>query len=500
MTGKLWLLVPILVTAAIAADDGFQEIQSRIGSFTLKNGMTFIVVERHQAPVASFLTYADVGSVQEVKGITGLAHIFEHMAFKGTPTLGGKNYAEEKLALDRVDQAFLALRDERNKGARADPQKLKELETAFKAAQDGAGQFVVKNEYADAIDRAGGRNLNAATGQDFTRYFFSLPSNSSELWFFLESERFLHPVLREFYKEKDVVMEERRMSIESQPVGKLIEEALHAAYKAHPYGDPVLGHMSDLQEITRPDAEAFFKKYYQPSNLVSVIAGDVNPKQIQEFAETYFGRIPSGPKPEPLRTVEPPQEAERRVTLRLQAEPLVLMGYHRPGINHPDNAAYLALGSLLSDGRSSRLYRGLVRDQKIAVQAFGFTGFPGQKYPELFLFGAFTAPDHKNQEIEKAIEREIERLKNDPVTAEELEGVKRRTRANLINELRDNLQLANDLADAQVLTGDWHNVFKQIEKISAVTPADIQRIAKSTFIDNNKTVATIEKLETAPAK
>jgi predicted Zn-dependent peptidase len=252
--------------------------------------------------------------------------------------------------------------------------------------------------------------------------------------------------------------------------------------------------MSDLQEITRPDAEAFFQKYYQPSNLVSVIAGDVDPKAIREFAETYFARIPSGPKPEPLRTVEPSQEAEHRVTLRLEAEPLVLMGYHRPDVNHPDNAAYKALSSLLSDGRSSRLYRSLVRDQKIAVQAFGFTGFPGQKYPELFLFGAFPAPGHKNDEIEKAIGHEIERLKNEPVTAEELAGVKRRTRANLINELRDNTQLANDLADAQVLTGDWHNLFRDIDKIDAVTPADIQRIAKSTFSDTNKTVAVIEKV------
>lgn len=491
---KLAVLVALLAATASAADDGFQEIQSRISSFTLQNGMTFIVVERHQTPVASYLTYADVGSVQEVKGITGLAHIFEHMAFKGTPGIGGKNYAGEKLALDRVDEAFFALRDERRKGTSADPAKLKDLEAAFQAAQEAAEQFVAKNEYADAVERAGGRNLNAGTAEDWTRYFFSLPSNSSELWFFLESERFFHPVLREFYKEREVVMEERRMSIESHPFGKLIEEAMHAAYRAHPYGEPVLGHMSDLQEITRPDAEAFFRKYYQPSNLVNVIAGDVDPKAMKQFAETYFGRIPSGPKPEPLRTVEPPQEAEHRVTLRLQAEPLVLMGFHRPDVNHPDNAAYRALGSLLSDGRSSRLYRSLVRDQKIAVQAFGVTGFPGQKYPELFLFGAFPAPGHTNQEIEKAFARQIERLQNEPVTAEELAGVKRRARANLIHELRDNTQLANNLADAQVLTGDWRNLFRDIDKIEAVTPADIQRVAKSTFVNSNKTVAVIEKV------
>jgi predicted Zn-dependent peptidase len=483
-----------LLSSGVCAAESFQEIQARITSFTLKNGMTFVVMERHQAPVATFLTYADVGSVQEVKGITGLAHIFEHIAFKGSPAIGGKNYEEERLAMDRLDQAFLALRGEQHKGAKADPQKVKELETAFQAAQEGAGKFVVKNEYGDAIERTGGRDLNAGTGWDSTRYFFSLPSNSAELWFFLESEHFLRPVMREFYKEKDVVMEERRMRTESQPTGKLLEEALHAAYKAHPYGEPVVGHMSDLQEITRPDAEAFFKKYYGPGSLTSVIVGDVDPKKIRDLAETYFGRIPAVPKPEPLRTVEPPQDAEHRVTLRLQAERLVLVAYHKPDMFHPDNAVYRALSGVLSEGRSSRLYTSLVRDQKLAVQAFGFPDLPGKKYPGLFTFVVAPAPGHENAEAEKALLAEIERLKNEPVTAEELEGVKRRARAGLINGLGDNLQLANGLADWQALTGDWRNLFRDLEHLDAVTPADIQRVAKEIFTVNNRTVATIEPL------
>ena len=501
-TGKFKVLPAalFLCLGAVAAEDSFQEIQSHIGSFTLKNGMTFIVLERHQAPVASFLTYADVGSVQEVKGITGLAHIFEHMAFKGTPTLGGKNNAEERLALDRVDQAFYALRDERRKGSKADPQKLKQLAADFTAAQDGAGKFVVKEEFSDAIERNGGRGLNASTSWDWTRYYFSLPSNSAELWFFLESERFLHPVFREFYKERNVVMEERRMRSESNPQGRLIEELMHAAYKAHGYGEPVVGHMSDLQEITRPDGEAFFKRYYQPSNLVSVIVGDVDPKQVRTLADTYFARIPSGPKPEPVRTVEPPQDAERHVTVRAQSQRIVALAYHKPDVNHPDNAVYDAISSVLSEGRSSRLNRALVRDKKLAVAAMGMQGLPGRKYPGLFLFAGITAQGHTNQEVEKALSDEIERLKNEPVTAEELDGVKQRARASLINSLRDNMGLANNLADWQVLTGDWRNLFKQVDRINAVTPADIQRVAKATFKDNNKTVAALEPLESAQGK
>ena len=439
------LLLLSALTVPVPGAESFQEIQSHITSFTLKNGMTFVVMERHQAPVATFLTYADVGSVQEVKGITGLAHIFEHIAFKGSPAIGGTNYEEERLALDRVDQAFFASATNAA-GARNRCRKLRTWKRPFKPRRK-ARKFVVKNEYGDAIERTGGRDMNAGTGWDSTRYFFSLPSNSAELWFFLESEHFLRPVMREFYKEKDVVMEERRMRTESQPTGKLLEEALHAAYKAHPYGEPVVGHMSDLQEITRPDAEAFFKKYYVPNNLVSVIVGDVDPKKIRDLAETYFGRIPAGPKPEPIRTVEPPQDAEHRVTLRLQAERLVLMAYHKPDGQHPDNAIYRALSGILSEGRSSRLYTSLLRDQKIAVQAFGFPDLPGKKYPGLFTFVAATAPGHENQECEKALDAEIERLKKEPVSAEELAGVKRRARAGLINGMGDKRSLANSRAD-----------------------------------------------------
>jgi predicted Zn-dependent peptidase len=492
------VLRTLFLAGAIAlaglAQQEFREIESRVTEFTLKNGMKFLVLERKKAPVASFVTYADVGSAQEVKGITGLAHLLEHMAFKGTDKIGTKDYARERVALEKVEQAYAALREEKRKGAKADPEKLKKLEEAFRQAQEEAGKYVASNEFGEAVERAGGRQLNATTAADRTMYFFSLPSNHMELWFWLESERFLNPVFREFYKERDVVMEERRL-MESQPVGKLLEEFLAAAYKAHPYGEPVIGHMSDLENLTTADAVAFFRKYYIPSNLVAAVVGDVDPKRVRELAERYFGRIPGGPKPEPLRTVEPPQEAERRVTMWLRAQRMVLIGYHKPDINHPDDAVYDAISSLLSEGRSSRLYRGLVRDRKVATQVAGFPGLPGQKYPGLFIFFAMTAPGRTNQEVEKAIEEELERLIKEPVSKEELDGVKRRARASLLRQLDDNLGLAIQLSSMQALTGDWRNLFRQLDKINAVTPEDIQRVAKATFTRTNKTVAVIEPLE-----
>ncbi|MFN7919169.1 MAG: pitrilysin family protein [Bryobacteraceae bacterium] len=491
-------LFPSLFAFALAtvwpapAQDTFRDVQSRISEFTLSNGWKFIVVERHQAPVASFYTYADVGSAQEVKGITGLAHMFEHMAFKGTQHIGTKNYAEEKNALDRVDQAFQALRAEKTKPGGGDKAKLEALKKDFDAAQEGAGKFVVPNEFGQAIDQAGGRGLNASTSYDKTDYFFSLPSNSAELWFYLESERFLDPVFREFYKEAGVVREERRMRTENSPIGKLLEEFLSIAYKAHPYGEPVVGHMSDLESFTRADATAFFQKYYGPSNLTSVVVGDVDPKKIRAMAEEYMGRIPARPKPDPIRTVEPDQIAERRVTLKAQSQPILLFGYHKSDMNSPDFAAFEALNSLLSDGRSSRLHESLVTKKKVAVQAGGITGYPGSKYPGMFLFLGVPAPGKTNAELEKEMNAEIDRMTTELASKEELDGVKNRARAELITLLASNTGMGHELAKWQVMTGDWRNLFQFLNKLNAVTPQDIQRVAKATFRPANRTVGYLE--------
>jgi predicted Zn-dependent peptidase len=492
------LTIPIVLltmTAMVQAQNAFAEIQSHVTDFTLANGMRVLVLERHEAPVASFFTYADVGSAQETKGITGLAHMFEHMAFKGSTNIGTTDYASEQKALDRVDQAVDALLAERSKGSKADPNRIKQLEADFAKAQEEAGKFVVRNEFGEAIERSGGRGLNASTSDDATVYFYNLPSNEAELWFWLESERFLRPVFREFYKERDVVIEERRLSVENQPIGKLIEEFLSVAYKAHPYGEPTIGHLADLQSFTRSDAQAFFQKYYVPGNLTAVVVGDVDPKRIRELAEKYFGRIPSRPQPAPLRTVEPPQVGERRVKLWLQSQPLIVIGYHRPDINHPDSAVYNAIGSLLSEGRSSRLQRALVQEKKIAVDSGGFSGLPGQKYPGLFLFYAITAQGHTNDECETALESEINRLKTALVSPAELAGVKRRARANLLRSLDSNSLLAQQLGTFQGLTGDWRNLFKSLDKIDAVTAEDVKRVANVAFTRDNRTIGSIESVE-----
>ena len=473
------------------------KFEERMTEFTLDNGLKFLVLERHEAPVISFHTYADVGAVDEVRGITGLAHLFEHMAFKGTKTIGTKDCEAEAEAMAEIDEAFLALKAERRKGEQADKVRLEQLQNRLKETQEKAQEHLVHDEYEEVFSREGSAGFNAYTSQDATQYIVSLPSNKVELWMMMESDRFANPVLREFYKEKDVVMEERRLSVESQPVGRLLEEFMGLAYKAHPYGDQVVGHMSDIDTLTRVEAETFFEKYYAPSNLTISIVGDVDPDQIKQLAEKYFGRIPSGPKPDPVETVEPPQLGERRVVVEDQAQPFVLIGYHKPDIHHPDDAVFDALTDIVGMGRTSRLYKSLVKEKKIAVYASGFQGMPGNKYPSLFLFYAYPARGRTNQESEEAIYEEIEKLKNELVTPEELAKAKTRARASLVRQLASNSGLAAQLTFYHVLTGDWRNLFKQLDKIDKVTAEDIQRVAKEYFTTKNRTVGIIKTVEAA---
>lgn len=489
----LYLLVfGAAISRPVPAQD-LAEFETRLTEFTLDNGLKFFVLERHEAPVVSFHTYADVGSVNEVKGITGMAHLFEHLAFKGTKTIGTKNYKAEAKAMARMDELFDEIKIERRKGEQADQQKLEQLQKQFKDAQEEAQKYIVHDEYEEILSREGASGFNAYTSQDATQYIVSLPSNKVELWMTLEADRFANPVLREFYKEKEVVMEERRM-MENSPSGRLWEELLAVAYLAHPYGEPIIGHMSDLQTLTRGEAEAFFKKYYNPNNLTIAIVGDVYPQHIRTLAEKYFGPIPTGPKPEPVETEEPPQRGERRVTLEDPSQPQIRIVYHQPSVNHPDSTVFMAISQIIGAGRTSRLYKHLVKEKKIAVAASA--GQSWNKYPALFTFYAVPARDHTNKECEEAIYEEIEKLKSEPVLPEELEKAKTRIRAGLIRELDSNSGMAGELTFYEVITGDWRNLFRELDKIENVTAEDIQRVAGEYFISKNRTVGLIETVTT----
>src|SRR5580765_4048552 len=485
------VIVLFFLTAVALAQD-VASFEKRITVKKLPNGLTLIVCERPEAPVFSFFTMVDAGSTQDPMGATGLAHMFEHMAFKGTDKIGTTDYAAEKPALEKVEVAYAAYMVERDKTVGRDEAKLKQLETAWKDAIKEADKYVVGNAFGKLVEQNGGEDMNASTSYDMTEYHYSLPENRLELWAYLESERFLHPVMREFYKERNVVIEERRMRTDSSPFGRLLEQFTEASFTAHPYHRPTVGWMSDLNSFSATDAQKFFDKYYVPSNMVVAVAGDVKTAQVMPILEKYFGRLPAHPQPDELTTTEPPQNSERRVILKDRSQPIYIEGYHRPDYRSKDDATFDAISDLMSEGRTSRLYRALVRDKKIASFSEGLTGYPGVKYPHLFAFLAVPLPGHTPQEMADAIHVEIEKLKKEDISDDELKMIKTRSKANLIRGLADNQGLATQLAIYQTRYGDWRELFRSVDRIDQVTKADIRRIANEVFVDTNRTVGVIE--------
>ncbi len=485
----LLLIVGLFTTINLSAQT-FDKMKAQVKENTLKNGMTFLVVERHDAPVVSFHVYANVGSANETDGITGISHLLEHMAFKGTTTVGTQNYKSEKDLLDRMDILYDQINLEKQR-LNPDTTALAEMKETFESLQKQAKELVINNEYFDMMMRQGDAGINAYTSCDATQYINSLPSNKLEFWMAMTSDRFLNPVFREFYKEKDVVMEERRLSLESQPVGKLIEDFVATAFKAHPYHHSVLGHMSDLRRITRHDVIDYFQRFYGPSNLTVAIVGDVKADKVFQLAKLYFGRIPGGNKPEPLRTVEPEQWGERRATVVAKSQPILIMGYHRPAETHEDDAVFEALANIIGQGRSSRLWELLVKKEKVAAQVGSMNGWPGSKYPNLIAFFAISSKDHTSEECLKLIDEEIQKIKAESITDAELTKYKRTAKKGILDRMQSNSGLAAMLTHAEVVLGDWSALFNQIEKIEAVTADDIRRVANQVLDDMNRTIGEI---------
>jgi len=484
---RVRVLLFVLLPGLLAAQS-LQDFEKKVTQFTLPNGLTFLVIERNDAPVVSFHTYVNAGAVDDPTGRTGLAHMFEHMAFKGTPNIGTKNWTAEKKALDAIEEVYNRLEAERNKAFRADPKKIEALEAELKAAIAKADSYVESNEYDRIVESNGSVGMNAGTAEDQTTYVNSFPANRIELWFLLESERFLHPVFREFYKERDVVREERRMRIESSPQGQLVEALSSTAFAAHPYKNTAAGWASDIENLRATDAEAFYKQYYGPSNLTIGIAGDVNPGEAKKLAEKYFGRIPARPGPPVVNTVEPPQNGEKRVMVASPAQPFLVVAYKRPDQYSKDNAALDVLEQILSGGRTSIIYKEMVRDKKIALGAASYATYPGGKYPSLFLFFVVPNSGHSVDEMEKAVYEIIDRVKKEKPEAAALQRVKTNLRAALIQKLDSNSGLAAELSSYQAGYGDWRKLFTELDEYNQVNAEDVQRVARKYLLESTRTV------------
>ncbi|MDF2459142.1 MAG: putative Peptidase [Nitrospira sp.] len=498
--------VAVVLGLASLSAAGSSGLADRVIEHKLANGLTVLLVERHQAPVVSINMTFGVGGVNEQVGQTGLAHLYEHMAFKGTRTVGTKNYEKEKPILDELHRVGTELEQRQRELARrtadltvdpAEARTIESLQKRFKELQDQAAQYVAGNEMALLYQRHGGVGLNASTGKDLTRYVISLPANRLPLWAAIESDRMASPVLREFYKERGVVMEERRLRNDDSPSGLLFETFTSAAFRAHQYGVPTIGWESDILSLTPAVTEAFFKTYYGPGRATIGIVGDIDAKEVITLIENTFGKIPAAPPPPQIVTVEPPQRGERRVEVEFDAEPSLAIGFHKPGLGHPDDYVLDVIDELLTDGPTSRLYSKLVRDSRLAASVHSDSNYPGVRSANLFVLSATPLAPHSTAEVETAVLAELERLKTEPVAPKELERIVNNLDADMVRALRSNSGLASQLALYQTVAGDWRFILKSRDRIAAVTPADIQRVATQYFTKSNRTVATLVKKTTS---
>jgi predicted Zn-dependent peptidase len=473
----------------VAPLTGVAKLQASVVEHTLDNGWTFLIVPREGAPVASFHTYIDVGGIFEDEGATGMAHMFEHMAFKGSARLGSLDWTAEQQAMNKLERAYTRLRSLREAGKTGAVSK---AEQTFLVAQKKAASFVDPEAFSKILEEAGGSgSLNASTSAEETRYVVSLPSNQVELWCWMERERFHKPVLREFYKERDAVMEERRMRVESDPFGKLFEELLATAFTTHPYRRPVIGYEADLNSFSRTDAQVFYAKHYGVRRFTTAIIGDVDPATLIPMLERYFGDLEPGPEPTEINVTEPEQEAERRIDVAFPAMPIVIAAWHVPSRSHPDSVA-LNLGlSILGQASASRLGEALVRGSSLAAGAGAEAGLPGDRYPNLAIAYGIPAQDTPIEVLEAGIYEVMDTFTQDGPTASELAGAKNRARASLLRGLQDNEALAADLCEWQSKSGDWRNLFAQPDALAQVTARDIQRVFAKYFTQASRTVATL---------
>jgi predicted Zn-dependent peptidase len=471
------------------AGQDLKEFEKKVTEFTIANGLHFILVERHEAPVVSFHTYVNAGSVDDPAGSTGVAHMLEHMAFKGTETIGTKDWPSEKKALEAVEDAYDKVDAERNQGPKTDRSRLEMLQAQLKLAIDEAQRYVEPSEFTRVIEQNGAVGFNAQTSLDSTEYYYSFPSNRIELWFLLESQRFAHPVFREFYKERDVVMEERRMRIESSPQGTLIETFLATAFEAHPYRNPGVGWPSDIASLRRNTARDFYDKYYAPANINIAIVGDVNPAEARRMADKYFGVLPARPLPPLLHTTEPAQVGPKTALVNSPSQPIVAIGYKRPDEHDPDDAVFDVIQMILSSGRTGLLYKDMVQEKRLSLQAQAVATFPDARYPNLFIFFLVPAQGHTVDDNQKALDDLLARFEAQPVDAESLARVKTKVRAGLIRRLASNAGLASALTAYYATYGDWRKLFTSLDDLNKVTAEDVQRVAVKYFAPSSRTVA-----------
>jgi predicted Zn-dependent peptidase len=494
-----------LLAAPAAAD----KPQITVEEHTLGNGMRWLLYEQHDSPTIAAGWTARVGSVNEREGITGISHFFEHMMFKGTKTIGTTNIDADLRLIDEQERLrdgmraeMEVMRERLRRGEIDDLQKpeswtarYRELERQFDVLVQKQRETIVKDQLDQLYTKNGGEFLNAFTSEDQTAYFLRLPKNKLELWAWLESDRLLNPVFREFYSERDVVFEERRLAVESTPLGKYDEEFNALFWEASPYKWPVVGWASDIPMYTLAQAKQYFTTYYAPNNITGVLAGDFKAAEVKPLLERYFGRIPRGAvDPPPVVTLEPKQLGEKRFNAEAETSPTVRVWWKTVPFLHKDTPALDLLSDVLS-GRTGRLYKGLVLGRQVANESSA--SIDPRKYGGIFMVETTVKDGREPAAAEAAVYEEIEKLQKEPVPAEELQKVKNAFKANSYRRLASPFAIFIQLVNYDGI-GDWRLINTRPELADAVTAADLQRVAQQYLTKETRTVATFLRKEGAP--
>ncbi len=493
----LAVATPAIVSAQTpAADDPTARMSDGrdlpVREHVLQNGMRFLLLEKPGAPTVSFVVHVAVGSVNESLGSTGTSHFLEHLLFKGTTTIGTRDLAAERVlfrgmdaALDSLTRLRAAIRGE-NSG------EVERLEARIAALEDVARSFVVPNEYDQIFSRNGARGPNATTSYEATQYFVSLPANRAKLWFVMEADRMRNPVFREFFTERDVIAEERRTRTDTSPSGLLYAAHVAAAFQVHPYGVPPIGHTEDILSVSRAEVEAHYDTYYGPENTTVAIVGQFDPDSAIGWAEEYFGPLERGEAIPPLVTREPPQLGERRIEVHYEAEPQIRIGWKIPSSTDPEAPALAILANILVGGNDARLHRRLVRDDRNASAVFVGAG-PGSLYPGLFTIQATPLAPHTPEEVEAAIYDELDRLRAEPPTEDEIARVRTGLEAARVRRLTSTQGLAFQLVSSQAIWGDWRETFRLQERMREVRAEDVVDVLTRFLRRETRTVAILRR-------
>lgn len=492
MRNKFFFLMALWFFAVAGASDA-ASLDEKVIKTRLDNGLTVLMLQRSFSPTVSLYIRYRVGAVDEIPGQTGAAHFLEHMMFKGTTTIGTKDYAAEKPILEQIEETGNALDDEKRKGDSADKKVVSELSARLKTLQDEHRRFYIPNEIDRLYKQNGGMEMNANTGQDMTTYLVNLPANKIELWARIESDRLKNPVFREFYTERDVVLEERNQMVESRPQGKLYETFISTAYTAHPYRTPVLGWPKDMANMSPEGIRNIYRKYAAPQNIVIAAVGDIDPQKTLKLIKKYFGDIPRSNLSAPEIPPEPPQTSERRVEVEFDASPMMIIGYHKPPPPAYENYVFDVMETILSRGRTSRFYSRLVMTQQIAESVDIHNGLPGSRYRDLFAIFATPRHPHTVEDLQRAIDEELDDIIRQPVSKAELDRARKQLKVDFIRNLESNESLASILSYYELLVGDYRYFADYLAQIEKITPEDISKVAAKYLTHTNRTTATLKR-------